>query len=173
MRARTIVLPALIAAVMGILSIISIPLPFSPPVTGQTLGVMLAGLLLTPGQAGLAMLVYLLAGAAGAPVFAGGSGGLGVLTGYTGGYLLGFLPAAVVTAWLRGKGQWPRLVIAVVAGLLTYYLPGTLWLSRVTGNGLLASLSLGVLPFIPGDLLKAAAAVFVAAKLKRAGVVEL
>lgn len=168
MRPKDIVMPALIAAVTGILSLISLPLAFSSvPVTGQTLGVMLAGMLLTPAQAGLAMLTYLLLGVAGAPVFAGGSGGLSIFAGPTGGYLLGFLPAAVVIAWVRGKGKWPLMAVATVVGLLTYYLPGTLWLSKVTGASLGVSLSLGFLPYLPGDILKAVIAILAAGKLKQ------
>jgi len=168
LRARDITLIALLLAVTGILSLISIPLPFSPvPVTGQTLGVMLAGMLLPPRKAGLAMLAYLLLGAAGAPVFAGGSGGFSVIAGPTGGYLLGFVPAAMTIALLRG----PRLLrqaAALTAGLLCIYVPGTVWLSQVTGLGIRTALALGVLPYLPGDLFKAAITIAVAAKLKPA-----
>ncbi|MGI6365034.1 MAG: biotin transporter BioY [Bacillota bacterium] len=168
MRAKDITLIALLLAVTGILSLISIPLPFSPvPVTGQTLGVMLTGMLLSPRKAGLTMLAYLLLGAAGAPVFAGGTGGISIIAGPTGGYLLGFIPAAIVIAWLR-KGELPRQVMAITAGLLCTYVPGTIWLSSVTGLGFQAALALGVLPYLPGDIFKAVISILAAAKLKPA-----
>lgn len=156
---RDVVLSALIIAVTSVLSLVSIPLPLSPvPVTGQTLGVFLAGILLPPGQGALAMFAYLLLGIAGAPVFAGGTGGLGVLFGPTGGFLFGFVPAAAVIALVRGKGGVARLGLAVLAGLLTYYAFGVLWLARVAELSLAKALALGILPYLPGDLLKAVVA---------------
>lgn len=166
MRPKDITLIALLVAVTGILSLISIPLPFSPvPLTGQTLGVMLTGVLLTPRKAGLTIIVYLLLGAAGAPIFAGGTGGISVIVGPTGGYLLGFVPAAMVIAGLRGP-RLSRQAIALFVGLLTIYVPGTLWLSHVTGLSLEAALTIGVLPYLPGDILKAIIAIAAAARLK-------
>jgi len=168
MRPRDLILPALLAALTGILSFVSIPIPLSPvPVTGQSLGVMLAGVLLTPRQAGLAMAAFLLLGIAGAPVFSGGTAGLGVLAGPTGGYLLGFILGAIVIALLRGKKGLPRLIAAVIiGGLLAVYIPGVLWLSRVTGLGIKGAIAAGVLPYLPGDFVKATAAIATGARLR-------
>lgn len=169
MRPRDMILPALFATMTGVLSYVSIPIPFSPvPVTGQSLGVMLAGVFLTPRQAGLSMLTFLLLGAAGAPVFAGGAAGVGILAGPTGGYLVGFALGAIVIALLRGDNQLFKLVPAVlIGGLAAVYIPGTLWLSISTGLELKAAAAVGVLPYLPGDLIKAAISVAAAAKLKR------
>lgn len=168
MRPKDITLIALLIAVTSILSLVSIPLPFSPvPVTGQTLGVMLTGMLLTPRKAGLTMLAYVLLGAAGAPVFAGGSGGISIIAGPTGGYLLGFLLAAIVIASLRRR-ELSRQAIAIIAGLLCTYIPGTIWLSKVTGLSFQAALTLGVLPYLPGDIFKAVVSIAAAAKLEPA-----
>lgn len=171
MRPKEIILPALLAALTGVLSYVSIPVPFSPvPVTGQSLGVMLAGVLLTPRQAGLSMLAFLLLGIAGAPVFAGGTAGFGILVGPTGGYLVGFLLGAVTIALLRGKNQVPRLIAALlVGGLIVVYIPGILWLSHVTGIGVKAAFLGGALPYLPGDILKSAVTIAAAARLKAAG----
>jgi len=169
MRAKDLILPALFAALTGVLSFVSIPLPFSPvPVTGQSLGVMLAGAILTPHQAGLSMVTFLLLGIAGAPVFSGGTAGFGVLAGPTGGYLFGFLVGAVTIALLRGNNKLPQLITAVLlGGLVAVYIPGALWLSRVTGLDLAGAVSVGVLPYLPGDVIKAAIVVAAAARLHR------
>ncbi|MTI95257.1 MAG: biotin transporter BioY [Firmicutes bacterium] len=169
MKAIDIVRPALLAALTAALAYIIIPLPFSPvPVTLQTLGVMLAGVVLTPHQAALAMGVYVLLGAIGAPIFSGGTAGLGTLLGPAGGYLVGFVPGAALIAIIRGNdGRITRLTTAVITGgLLAIYLPGTLWLSYVTGMGFTAALTVGTLPYIPGDLLKALAAIALGNRLK-------
>lgn len=163
-----VVLSALILAVTSVLSLVSIPLPLSPvPVSGQTLGVFVAGILLPPGQGTLAMFAYLLLGVAGAPVFAGGTGGVGVLIGPTGGFLLGFIPAAGVIATVKGKGGVARLGLAVLAGLLTYYAFGILWLAQVVELSLPKALALGMLPYLPGDFLKAVVAVIGGLKFRR------
>jgi biotin transport system substrate-specific component len=138
----------------------AVPVPFSPvPVTGQTLAVLLVGALLGPRRAGLCLMAYLAEGAAGWPVFAGGMAGPAVLTGPTGGYLIGFLPAACLTGWLAERG-WDRKPIrtaaAMAAGNGVIYAFGLPWLSRfVPEGGLLAA---GLLPFLSGDLLKLALA---------------
>lgn len=135
---------------------VAIPLPFSPvPVTGQTLAVPLIGALLGSRRGGLSLLAYLAEGALGLPVFAGGTAGLARLMGPTGGYLVGFVPAAFLTGLLAERG-WDRQVrttlLAMFLGNVAIYALGLLWLARfVGGERVLAS---GLLPFIPGDLLK-------------------
>ncbi len=156
MKAKDIIMPALFAALAAVLALVTIPLPFSPvPVTGQTLALMLAGVLLSPRHATLSMTIYILLGAAGAPVFAGGTGGLTALLGPAGGYLAGFIPGAAIIAFLRGNNRLPRLAAAVFCGgMLAVYIPGTLWLSHVTGMGLVSAFTVGTLPYVPGDLAK-------------------
>lgn len=92
------------ASIIAVLSFISIPLPFSPvPITLQTLGVMLSGLLLGPQLGSISVGLYLIAGTLGLPIFAGGAAGIGVLMGPSGGYLLGFLPGAWMIGTLSHK----------------------------------------------------------------------
>ncbi len=127
-----------------------VTLPFSPvPVTAQTLAVLLAGVVLGPQRGALAVLTYLLQGVVGLPVFAGGTAGLAVLFGPTGGYLLGFVAAASVAGWLHERGYG---ALALILGNVTIYLMGVSWLAL--GVGPEAAVSLGLLPFIPGDLVK-------------------
>jgi biotin transport system substrate-specific component len=129
---------------------VRIPLPFSPvPVTAQTLAILLVGVILGPRHGSWAVLTYLLQGLVGLPVFAGGASGAAVLLGPTGGYLLGFVAAAYVTGWLHQRGYG---ALALIGGNLVIYLLGVSWLAL--GVGPTAALSLGFLPFIPGDLIK-------------------
>lgn len=145
---------------------ITIPLPFTPvPITGQTLAVLLTGAALGSRRGALSMAAYVLEGALGLPVFAGGTAGLKRLTGPTGGYLIGFIAAAFVIGWLAERG-WDRrplsTALAMLIGNAVIYLFGLPWLALFLGgfSGPKGALMLGLLPFIPGDLLKLALAAF-------------
>ncbi|MCS7313753.1 MAG: biotin transporter BioY, partial [Acidobacteria bacterium] len=135
---------------------VAIPLPFTPvPITGQTLAVLLVGATLGARRGALSMVVYLAEGLAGLPVFAGGTAGIGRLLGPTGGYLIGFVPAAHIVGWLTERG-WDRrpqtAVLMMVMGHGVIYIFGLSWLSQFVG--LAHVLPTGLYPFIPGDLLK-------------------
>ncbi len=140
---------------------IRIELSFTPvPITGQTLGVLLTGALLSSRRGALALLVYLAEGAVGLPVFAGGAAGFARLLGPTGGYLLAYPFAAGLVGLLAERG-WDRGVwragIAMLLGNLLIYLIAVPWLSVFVGSLTLA-LAKGMLPFIVGDALKIALA---------------
>jgi biotin transport system substrate-specific component len=125
------------------------------PITGQTFAVLMIGALLGANRGALAVLAYLAQGLAGLPVFAMGSGPL-VLMGPTGGYLMGFVPAAYITGLLAEKG-WDRrfttTVLAMAMGNVIIYACGIVQLCLLTGfSGTV--LTAGLLPFIPGDILK-------------------
>ena len=136
---------------------IAIPLPFSPvPLTGQTFAVLLSGAVLGARRGFAAQALYLIEGASGLPFFAGGAAGAAILGGPTGGYLLAFPLAALVTGALARNG-WDRrfgtMVAAMLLGSLVIFGFGIAGLSRfVPTNQLLA---LGLLPFLPGDIVKA------------------
>ncbi len=139
---------------------VALRLPFSPvPVTGQTLAVLLVGALLGSKRGALALTAYLYEGLVGLPVFAGGMSGPAHAFGPTGGYLVGFVAAAFVTGWFAERG-WDRSVggtlVAMLAGTLALYACGVAWLALFTGPE--AALSLGLVPFVPGDLCKIALA---------------
>ena len=136
---------------------IAVPLPFSPvPLTGQTFGVSLSGALLGPRLGALAMLLYLAEGGLGLPFFAGGTGGTARLLGPTGGYLLSYPLAAWITGALAVRG-WdrrpPTMLAAMLLGSLVIYALGAAFLSRFVG--IHHALWMGVLPFLPGDAVKA------------------
>jgi biotin transporter BioY len=129
------------------------------PITGQTFAVLLAGALLGSKRGALSQLTYLGLGVMGAPIFAGWLGGPAVLMGPSGGYLIGFVPAAFVVGLLAERG-WDRRVwsmgLAMLIGNIVIYAFGLLWLAQwlssfAPGSSVLAA---GLYPFIPGDLLK-------------------
>ena len=139
---------------------VRIPLPFTPvPLTGQTLAVLVIGAALGARKGAASLLVYLLAGLAGLPVFSGGSAGAGIILGPTGGYLIGFVAAAYLIGVLSARGmdrRIPTALAAFFAGEVVIYLFGVSWLSLFLGwKGALVG---GLLPFIIGDAIKLAAA---------------
>jgi biotin transport system substrate-specific component len=135
---------------------VAIPLPYSPvPVTGQTLAVLLIGVSYGSRRGALCLLAYLSEGIAGLPVLAGGHAGLAYMLGPTGGYLAGFVVAAFVAGFLAERGwdrRWTTSFLAMFVGNAAIYLLGLAWLSRFVGADRVAEL--GLVPFIPGDLVK-------------------
>ena len=166
---------ALFAALMAVLGLIpKIDLPLGVPVTAQSLGVMLAGVLLGPWRGFQALALFLVAVAAGLPLLSGGRGGMGVFMAPSAGYLLGYAPAAlIVGAIMRFAPQRSPVQIAsgamvasVVGGVLALHAMG------VAGLMLLASLSLkqalmATLVFVPGDLIKCALCAVIAHTVAR------
>jgi biotin transport system substrate-specific component len=156
---------ALIVAALAIASQFAIPLPMTPvPLTLQPFVVVLAGLLIGPLDAAAAMVLYLIIGAAGAPVFAPmGPPGIARLLSPTGGYLLAYPLAAAVAGWLgAGRRAFGARAGAAVAGIAMLYLGGLAQLFVITGS-LATATVLGVLPFIAADLVKSIVAAAVSA----------
>ena len=152
---------ALLVAAFSLLTALSaqaaIPLPWTPvPITGQTFGVLLTGALIGPRLGALSLALYLLEGAAGLPFFAGGAAGAARLAGPTGGYLLSYPFAAALVGWLATCG-WDRrpltMLAAMLLGSLVVFALGAGWLAHFVGPS--RALTGGVLPFLPGDVLKA------------------
>ncbi len=172
MRTRQLVTAALIAALISASAWVTIPLG-AVPVTLQVFVVVLAALLLEPLWATAAIGLYLALGAAGLPVFAGAKGGLGVLAGPTGGYLIGFLLGALAGSLVRRLCERRfSQVVADAVGALTViavvYLVGTAQLALVAHLSAGQAVAAGVVPFVLTDLAKAFVAVVVAAAVRRA-----
>ncbi|AKB23766.1 Substrate-specific component BioY of biotin ECF transporter [Methanosarcina sp. MTP4] len=165
---RKMVFASLFAAMTAAGAYIRIPLFISPvPVTLQTLFVFLAGSMLKSKWGTLCMLVYALLGIAGMPVFTGGASGPGVILGPTGGYIIGFILAAFVIGYLSeksGKTDYLSNALYIGIGLVIVYAMGVAQLALVGKLDLLQAITLGVLPFIPGDLLKLAVAAHIASR---------
>ncbi len=176
------------AVVVGLLAQVRFPLPWSPvPITGQTFAVLLAGVLLGRRWGGISLAAYVGIGAAGVPWFAPqagmpifSAGGIGILTGATGGYLIGFILAALFLGYftdkyVRSRSFFSMVGLMLFANFILIHGPGLLWLSHFPyegwlraspvlglgpyeGRSLLALLMVGTIPFIIGDIVKAVAA---------------
>jgi biotin transport system substrate-specific component len=146
------------AALVGVLAQVSIPLGFTPvPITGQTLGVLLAGAALGWRRASLSMALYLVAGMAGLPWYAGHSSGMPVTLGY----IVGFVLAGAVLGSLAQRGTDRtviRAVLTMILGELAIYVIGVPWLALSIHVSLAKAISLGLTPFLAGDAIKAAIA---------------
>lgn len=177
-----LVICGLFAAVTAICSFITIPLGITPvPINLATLAVFLAGGILGKKYGTISISVYVLLGAAGVPVFAGFKGGIGVLAGPTGGYIIGYVAAAFITGLLidclvklRSRttkksgvhiaaAETALYAVSMTAGLAICYAFGTAWFMISTGTSLWASMLSCVVPFLPGDALK----IFVGAVLTK------
>jgi biotin transport system substrate-specific component len=169
LRAITVLLGSLLVAICAH---IAVPLWFTPvPVTLQTFAVLLLGLVLSPGLAASALVLYVLEGMAGLPVLSpfGPTGFLHIL-GPTGGYLLAYPAAAALTGSLRrriGRGRFAASTLAAAAGSVVILVAGAAWFAIVSHESAGAVFALSVAPFLPGDILKIAAAAGVAAGLRR------
>lgn len=177
MTAKGLTTVAMMAALTSVGALITVPLPFtSVPITMQVLVTLLAGAVLGPWNGALSQLIYVLVGAAGLPVFAGGAAGLPALLGPTGGYLAGFIAGSFTVGMVRGRFPRGRLypsLGAMVAGIAVIYLFGAFQLALVAGLSVRQAVISGVLPFIGIDLAKAAVATAVARALEAQGLTFL
>ena len=174
METRDIVRIALFAAVIGALGILpkfDLPVAGGVPVTAQSLGVMLAGIFLGARKGALALLLFGFLVVLGLPLLAGGRGGLGVLYGPSAGFFIGFVPAAFVCGLMMERlTALPVFPGAVLAGLLggivvmyAFGIPVLAWRANMS----LIQATLGSMAFLPGDIIKAVIAGFVAEAASR------
>lgn len=177
LRTRQLVTGGLLVALLASSAWISVPIE-PVPITLQVCFVVLAALLLAPGIAVAATSVYVLLGAAGAPVFAGGRAGLGILFGPTGGFLFGFVAGAAIGAVTRALLLKARVReplangCAAAATVVVIYLLGWVQLMLVMDMSPAAAFAAGVAPFVVFDIAKAAVAVGVAMVLARGALAE-
>ncbi len=154
-----------IAVLTGLLAQARVTLPWTPvPITGQTLAVLLAGVMLGRWWGGISQLLYVALGVAGVPWFTAWQGGWSHLAGPTGGYLIGFILAALIVGHLTDKFIRARrlpamLVLMAAANFVLIYVPGLLqlglWLNAAGQRvGIYQLLNMGLFPFIVGDVLK-------------------
>lgn len=155
------VLAALGAAIIAVLAQVTIPLPFSPvPITGQTFAIGLIVTILGFRLGTLSVVVYILLGAAGVPVFSGLKAGLGIIAGPTGGYIIGFIPTAMLMGYYMNKLGYTvkHAIIANLLGMVVTLIVGTAWLKIVGDLTWEKAYLLGTYPFIPLGIVKAVAA---------------
>lgn len=170
MTTKRMALMGVMTAVICILGPFAIPIPFSPvPLSFTNLAIYLTVYVLGAKAGTFSYLIYLLLGMAGLPVFSGFSGGIGKLAGPTGGYLLGFIFMALIAGVIISHfpGHPVMHAVGMILGLAVCYAFGTAWLSVQLGISFTAALAVGVLPYLPGDAVKIAGAMFLGPKLRR------
>ena len=145
---------SIFTAIITVCAQIVIPMPYGVPMTLQTFAIPLAGVVLGIKNGTIATLIYVLLGLIGVPVFAGFTGGAGIVFGPTGGFILAF-PFMTLTAGIgTKKNSYPWLIMWLVIGATILYTSGMLVFSLVTSNSLLASFTFVVIPFIPTEIVK-------------------
>lgn len=167
-KTLTIAKVTLMTAFLAVASYIVIPLPFAvAAISVQTLVVNLIALLLSPVEAGVTILVYILLGAVGLPVFNAGNGGLNYLLGPTGGFFIGFLVEVILISMLKGKKYSISRysIVTVFVGIPVLYVFAVGWMAAVTGMTLNAAFLTGCVPFLPMDAVKCVAASLIAKPL--------
>lgn len=159
------------AAFTAVMAQIAVPL-YPVPITGQTLAVLLVGATLGATRGALTMVVYALLGVVGLPVFSAASSGFGVLSGTTGGYIVGFIFAAGFTGWLAQR-DWDKkylgAALSFLGGTVVTFAFGLTWLALVTGGTLEQVLAWGLFPFIIGGLIKAGIAAAIIPSIWKVG----
>ncbi|MFZ7134076.1 MAG: biotin transporter BioY [Eubacteriales bacterium] len=166
---KNLILIALFVSITIVLSQIVIPLQ-PVPISLSLIAVFLSGALLGWKKGMISQFIYILLGVLGLPVFAKYGSGLGVLFGPTGGYLLGYITAVIIIGYISEKFLSNHIIITIIAmllGMLSCYLLGTIWLGYVLNYNFLTALSYGVLPFILGDILKIILSAFLVQRIKK------
>lgn len=159
MKHKNLAVTAITAAVLCVFSPFSLPLG-AVPLSLATLAVCLISCLSPPKQSVTAVIIYILLGAAGLPVFSSFTGGFQQLAGLTGGYIIGYIPCSFVISFLINRFEDSKIIypMSMTSGIAVCYLFGTVWYSFQTGTGFVESLAVCVLPFIIGDIIKIIAA---------------
>ncbi|MBE6013634.1 MAG: biotin transporter BioY [Lachnospiraceae bacterium] len=165
-KLRVLTRSALMASIFIIFAQIRFPLPFTPvPITLQTLGIILCASLLRPKESLYPVILYILMGAIGLPVFAGGNSGPAYLLGPTGGFIISWIPSVFIMSFITEKALTSKYaskniyayiiyLLSIVIFTLMVYFIGIIWFMASTGSNLMASISACMLPFIPGDIIK-------------------
>ena len=167
-RTKQMVLIALMTAVTCVLGPLSIPLPFSPvPISLTNFAIFLAIFVLGMKSGTISFIIYLLLGAIGVPVFSSFRGGLQVLAGPTGGYLIGFIFLALIMGFAleHFDRKLVPTIIGMIIGMAVCYAFGTVWLAKLLSLSFKEGLMMGVIPYLPGDAAKISIAAIVGPKL--------
>ncbi len=162
---------AMCVALISVGGYIAFPTPFSPVmVTATTLALGVTALVLPPKQTAVAILAWILLGAAGVPVFSGGQGGIGKLLGPSGGFFPGFFVGYTCVSWLKGRSyDWKRyLLVLLVAAFPATYIFGIAYMMLTLHLELWQAMTMAMFSFIPGDVIKAVAAAFLGVRLNKA-----
>lgn len=167
---KQMALIGVMTAVTCVLGPLTIPLPISPvPISFTNLAIYLSIYVLGAKAGTVSYLIYLLLGFAGLPIFSGFTGGIGKLAGPTGGYLVGFIFMAAIAGWAidRFPGKYAVHAAGLAVGTVISYAFGTAWLSGQLGLTFTAGLGVGVLPYIPGDVVKIIFSLLIGPRLRK------
>lgn len=167
-RTKQMVLIALMTAVTCVLGPLSIPLPFSPvPISLTNFAIFLAIFVLGMKNGTISFIIYLLLGAVGVPVFSSFRGGLQVLAGPTGGYLIGFIFLALIMGFALDHFDRKLVptIIGMIIGMVVCYAFGTVWIAKLLSLSFKEGLIMGVIPYLAGDVAKIIIAAIVGPKL--------
>jgi len=177
MQVRDICLTGMFTALIVVCSQLSIPMPAGVPMTLQTFIIPLAGIVLGAKRGTIATCIYLLLGAVGLPVFAGFSGGFGILFGITSGFLLSFPPLALFAGLGSRYDNKVKTAAGLILGAVLNYTAGMVMFAALTGTGIGYAFTACVLPFIPTAVIKIVLAEIVGLQMKktlrRAGVLGM
>lgn len=156
-KLRMMMITALFAAIISVLAQVAIPMPLGVPITGQTLAIGLAATILGSRYGTLSATLYLIIGAIGVPVFAQMTGGLGIVIGPTGGFLVGFIPTTFIMGYYLEKTSFTvkNALIANIIGMFVTLFFGTAWLKIFANLTWPAAFAAGFTPFIIGGFIKA------------------
>lgn len=167
MKHKNLVLTAIMAAVLCVISPFSLPLG-TIPLSFATLAVFLVSCISPPKRSVASVIVYILLGASGLPVFSGFVGGFQQIAGLTGGYIIGYIPCSFAVSYLTTKSEKSKFIypLSMALGIAVCYFCGTVWYSYQTDTDFSAALAVCVLPFIAGDIIKIIAASAIGITLK-------
>lgn len=176
MKTKNLVLCAVCAAITCVLAPLSIPISGMIPITLATFAVMLSGILLGGRLGALSQIIYLIIGAVGVPVCAGFTPALPKLLGPTGGYLIGYIPLAFVCGAIysmwgknsRGVKKYAFMLLGMIAGTVVLYAFGTAWFCILNHVDVISALTLCVVPFLIGDMIKIAVVMILVPQLEKA-----
>ncbi len=165
---KSLTFTAMMTAILCVLAPFSIPIG-SVPISAATFVVYFAALLLGTKRSLVCVGLYIVIGAVGVPVFNGWSGGFSHIVGPTGGYIIGYLVIAFFTGWFMklGHSRLPMIFLGMLIGTLGCYILGTSWLALQLSMDGKTALTVGVLPFIPGDIAKMIISVLIALPMRK------
>jgi len=166
LKVRDMCVSALMAAFLCVIGPVTIPTG-TVPLSLTGFGICLAGGVLGVRRAGLAVLLYILIGISGLPVFSGWNGSFAHLAGPTGGFIIGYLPCAMISGMGKGAGK-RRMALWMAVGTLSMYIMGAAWFAAVSESTILPALSVCVLPFLLPDAVKVFFAAHMAARVAAA-----
>lgn len=168
MNTKKTALAAILAAILCVIAPISIPLS-AIPVSLATFAVYIISCTVNKKYATVAVIIYILLGAAGLPVFSAFSGGFHRIAGVTGGYIIGYIPCAFITALLIEKMENKKIIypLSMIAGTVVCYAAGTIWYMYQTKTSFVSAITTCILPFLIGDALKIAAASCIGLTLRK------